>query len=144
MATSKRDQDQASTADVERSAELRGDAREGYDASADALREFQGERSLDNPDVGPDDNIIVSPYSSQQLAERTERGEGEEIRQELADAAEGLKDRPADEADVSDEPVRPSDVDENGRDPRVDNRGKTKPRVQAQSRSRSTTKDTER
>jgi hypothetical protein len=127
MATSKRDQ--ASDTDVARSAELRGDAREGYDASADALREFQGERTLEDPDVGPDDNVIVSPYSAQQLAERTEMGEGEEIRQELADAAEGLKDRKSSEADVNDEPLRPDDLDQE----RTDSRGQSQPRRKAES-----------
>jgi len=61
------------------------------DSDVEALTEFQDGRTLDDPEVGPEDNVIVSPYSQQQLDERIENGEGEAVRQELADAAEGNK-----------------------------------------------------
>lgn len=69
----------------------RGSGKEGYEASKDALTEFQGGATLDDPEVGPEDQVIVSPYSQQQLDERIQNGEGEAVRQELAEAAEGLK-----------------------------------------------------
>ena len=61
------------------------------DSDVDALTEFQDGRTLDDPEVGPEDNVIVSPWSQQQLDERIENGEGDAVRQELADAAEGNK-----------------------------------------------------
>ena len=69
----------------------RGDGVEGYQASVDALTEFQGGGTIDDPEVGPEGQVIVSPWSQQQLDERILNGEGEAVRQELADAAEGLK-----------------------------------------------------
>jgi hypothetical protein len=93
----------------------RGSGREGYEASVDALEEYQG-ASLDDPLVGNDDNIIPSPYSQQQLDQRTEEGEGEEIRQEMSDAAEGLKDKRASEGGTQrTEAVRPGDDVDNSR-----------------------------
>jgi hypothetical protein len=62
-----------------------------HDSDVDAVTEFQGGATLDDPEVGPEDNIVVSPWSQQQLDERIQNGEGEAVRQELADAAEGLK-----------------------------------------------------
>jgi hypothetical protein len=61
------------------------------DPNVEAVQEYQDQRTLDDPEVGPEDNIIVSPFSQQQLDERIEAGEGEAVRQELAEAAEGLK-----------------------------------------------------
>jgi hypothetical protein len=101
MATSKAaDRDSGSTVD-------RGSGKEGYDASLKGVEDFQDGRSLEDPDIGPDDNIVPSPWSSQQLAERTEQGEGEQIREELAKEAEALKDNRGGEQRT--EPVRPGD-----------------------------------
>jgi len=69
----------------------RGSGKEGYEASKEALTEFQDGRTLDDPEVGPDEQVIVSEWSQQQLDERVQNGEGEAVRQELEDAAEGLK-----------------------------------------------------
>jgi hypothetical protein len=61
------------------------------DSNVEALTEYQDGRTLDDPEVGPEDQVIASQWSQQQLDERLEAGEGEAVRQELADAAEGLK-----------------------------------------------------
>jgi len=71
--------------------EARGSGTEGYEASKQALTEFQGGATLDDPEVGPEDQVAVSPYSQQQLDERIQNGEGDEVRRELDEAAEGLK-----------------------------------------------------
>ncbi len=76
---------------ADRDREARGSGTEGYEASVDALTEFQDGATLDDPEVGPDEQVIVSEWSQQQLDERVQNGEGEAVRQELADAAEGLK-----------------------------------------------------
>ena len=83
---------------AERDREDRGSGKEGYDASVEALTEFQGGATLDDPEVGADDNIIPSQWSEQRLDERIQNGEGEAVRQELAEAAESLKPRLRSEA----------------------------------------------
>jgi len=61
------------------------------DSDTDAVTEFQDGRTLDDPEVGPEDQVITSEWSQQQLDERIEAGEGEAVRADLAKAAEGLK-----------------------------------------------------
>ena len=60
------------------------------DSDVEAVEEFVGS-TLEDPEVGADVNVITSPFSQQQLDERIEAGEGEAVRQELDEAAEGLK-----------------------------------------------------
>ena len=88
MATTRSDKDTAAATGEPRD---RGSGTEGYEASVDALTEFQDGRTLDDPEVGPEDQVVTSPYSQQQMDERIENGEGEALREELAQAAEGLK-----------------------------------------------------
>jgi hypothetical protein len=61
------------------------------DSDVEALTEFQGGATLEDPEVGPEDQMEISKWSQQQLDERIANGEGEAVRQELAEAAEGLK-----------------------------------------------------
>jgi hypothetical protein len=88
MATTRSDKDTATATGELRD---RGSGTEGYQASVDALTDYQDGRTLDDPEVGPDGQVIVSPFSQQQMDERIENGEGEALREELAEAAEGLK-----------------------------------------------------
>jgi len=69
----------------------RGSGKEGYEASVDALTEFQGGATLEDPEVGPEDQMEVSKWSQQQLDERIANGEGEEVQREIEEAREGLK-----------------------------------------------------
>lgn len=76
---------------ADRDREARGSGVEGYEASKEALTQFQGGATLDDPEVGADDNVTPSPYSQQRLDERIQNGEGDEVREELAELAENLK-----------------------------------------------------
>jgi len=81
-----------------RTGRVSGAGAEGQSATTEAMKNFQNDRTVDNPDLGPDDNVIPSPYSEQTLAARIANGEGEEVREELAEAAEGVADKKAGEA----------------------------------------------
>lgn len=69
----------------------RGSGKEGYEASKEALTEFQDGATLEDPEVGPEDQMEVSQWSQQQLDERIANGEGEEVQREIDEAREGLK-----------------------------------------------------
>jgi hypothetical protein len=61
------------------------------DPNVEAVKNFQGGYTIDDPQLGAEDNVIPSPWSEQTLAARIADGEGDAVREELAEAAKGLE-----------------------------------------------------